>query len=189
MSEAAANDSNSCDINEAKVDGFRSLLGPNMDMLASWDSNGLTSLLHAELISRVQESHQVTLPIHFQLEHQTPDQLKRFIESSTSKLFPVTLPNLDEARNRNDSRESLRLSTMTLLQTLGIAFVILIFAACLIPAYFVGKNTSHMKFTFEVGLDSRLVVFIGCYKILYHSLVRCHPPQMGSHWTIPKHNH
>ncbi|CAB9515849.1 D-alanine--D-alanyl carrier protein ligase [Seminavis robusta] len=60
---------------------FMCLMGNSIDMASTWEENGLTSLMHAELTNTVAEEFSLTLPPTFPMVFRTPAELKVYIHS------------------------------------------------------------------------------------------------------------
>lgn len=119
-------------------------------MNQTWEENGLTSLLHAELCNGVAEKFLVTLPPTFFMVFKTPQELKDYINGQSSVPFPVKLPHLQDCQRPNDtntiSEAAFRMAT-----GLSIMMLILLLLASFIPSAFLISMTSGYQLSYQVG--------------------------------------
>ncbi|CAB9527913.1 Putative fatty-acid--CoA ligase FadD21 [Seminavis robusta] len=120
---------------DEKVDTiFQSVLGEDFDAKASWESNGLSSLLSVELSNKLSANFPVSVPPDFQDKYATPAAFKEFLlRRSSGAFFPVVLPHLKSRGSMFAQPIPWLLSTA--LQAAGIAFVLLLLSVSTVPAY------------------------------------------------------
>jgi len=131
------------------------VVGDHLDMEKIWEENGLSSLKSAELSSTLVEQYHLSIPIDFETKYPTPSMLLEFVAEAAGEQFATDVPDLKRETNHLDSNKSLSLTSLILLQTIGIVGILMLFVAALIPPFFVGKVAADFSVTFEIGASGR----------------------------------
>jgi hypothetical protein len=154
-----SSDMNHVDGVEEKCDAvFKGVLGADFDVHKSWEENGLTSLMHAELIDAFSQALLVTVPVSFETTYPTPGALKPFVLGRLGTPFPTKLPNLDELQQSISGYDQVPSNLSALLQAIGVALNFFVLALSIVPSYLIGRELAHLHSILRFGVI--LPVFI-----------------------------
>ena len=133
---------------EAFENIMTTFFGRDYDPEKRWDEMGMSSITSVELRDALADHFAVSLaPDCFEV-YSVPLALKTHILASRGATFPVELPKL-----KNVGSPELSWNAMGIIQMLGGVWILLLFAASVIPAYYITSvaATANTKSIFYVG--------------------------------------
>lgn len=119
-------------------------------MNKSWVENGLSSVSAAELSNRCQQEFHLEIPLNFQELYPTPNDLKCFLLSTMGTPFEQV-----DCDHNKTLPSNLTKASFSLLQGMGIAVLLLLVAASLLPSYFIGQTLSSLTISIQIGDSQR----------------------------------
>lgn len=134
-----ADDMDGCQPSQSNLGGFDGILcnvlgSDHIDLNLTWDEIGLSSMVSVELVDAIANEFALTLSSDCFERFRTPAELKSYIIENQGMPFPIKLPALPSVRSTE-----LSWFETGILQAVGAAILLLLFAASIIPAWYVGK--------------------------------------------------
>jgi carbonic anhydrase/acetyltransferase-like protein (isoleucine patch superfamily) len=126
-----------------------SVLCKQFDATATWEENGLSSMVSLNLQDSIEKRYNVLLPVDWLEQHPTPLALKQYVESGSGTALETS------CQEGIASVRSMHLSpvVMGVCQGIGIALLLLLFSVSIIPAWHVYNWLSNdsTKVLFDAG--------------------------------------
>ncbi|CAB9530365.1 Putative fatty-acid--CoA ligase FadD21 [Seminavis robusta] len=139
---------------------LREFFGQSFRWEAGWEDMGLSSMSALELQESISAALSTNLPEDCFHRHPTPNDLRAYLQENQDQGIPIELPKLPK-----DSA-SMCWELMALIQLLGAALVLLMFAVSAVPAYLyvlIGKYQAR-----QVNIPSRSYICFWMVDRLIH---------------------